>query len=112
MKPRYGDETSSLSPTRSLFEFSGRLVERAASRIAFAYFLRDFTVVSVFITAGVPLMTFGVLWSAYHWYRSWATNVVASTGTVMIGTLAIILAFQLLLEAVVLDVQNEPGRER
>jgi glycosyltransferase involved in cell wall biosynthesis len=112
MKPRYGDETSSLSPTRSLFEFSGRLVGRAASRIAFAYFLRDFTVVSVFITAGVPLMTFGVLWSAYHWYRSWATNVVASTGTVMIGTLAIILAFQLLLEAVVLDVQNEPGRER
>jgi hypothetical protein len=30
----------------------------------------------------------------------------------MIGTLAIILAFQLLLQAVVLDVQNEPGRGR
>jgi hypothetical protein len=30
----------------------------------------------------------------------------------MIGTLAIILAFQLLLQAVVLDVQNEPGRQR
>jgi hypothetical protein len=28
----------------------------------------------------------------------------------MIGTLAIILGFQLLLQAVVLDVQNEPGR--
>jgi glycosyltransferase involved in cell wall biosynthesis len=112
MKPRYGDETSSLSPTRSLFEFSGRLVGRVASRIAFAYFLRDFTVVSVFITAGVPLMAFGIAWSAWHWYLSWVTNVVASTGTVMIGTLAIILAFQLLLQAVVLDVQNEPGRER
>ena len=67
---------------------------------------------SVFITAGVPLMAFGVLWSAFHWYRSWSTNVVASTGTVMIGTLAIILAFQLLLQAVVLDVQNEPGRQQ
>lgn len=110
MHPRYGDEISFLSPTRSLFEFSGRLLGRMVRRIGFAYFLRDFTVVSVFITAGVPLMVFGVFWSAYHWYRSWATNVVASTGTVMIGTLAIILAFQLLLQAVVLDVQNEPGR--
>jgi dolichol-phosphate mannosyltransferase len=110
MHPRYGDEISSLSPIRSLFEFSGRLLGRIASRIGFAYFLRDFTVVSVFISAGVPLMAFGILWSAYHWYRSVVTNVVASTGTVMIGTLAIILAFQLLLQAVVLDVQNEPGR--
>jgi glycosyltransferase involved in cell wall biosynthesis len=112
MRPRYGDEVSSLSPMRALFEFSGRLLVQTARRIGFAYFLRDFTVVSVFISAGVPLLAFGVIWSAYHWYRSWATNVVASTGTVMIGTLAIILAFQLLLQAVVLDVQSEPGRPR
>lgn len=112
MRPRYGDEVSSLSPVRSLFEFSGHLLARTVRRIGFTYFLRDFTVVSVFISAGVPLLVFGVLWSAYHWYRSWATNVVASTGTVMIGTLAIILGFQLLLQAVVLDVENEPGRGR
>lgn len=112
MHPRYGDEISSLSPMRSLFDFSWRLLGRMVRRIGFAYFLRDFTVVSVFISAGVPLMVFGVLWSAYHWYLSVVTNVVASTGTVMIGTLAIILAFQLLLQAVVLDVQNEPGRQQ
>ncbi|MEO8056027.1 MAG: glycosyltransferase family 2 protein, partial [Acidobacteriota bacterium] len=70
MPPRYGDEISSLSPTSSLFEFSGRLLGRTLSRIGSTYFLRDFNVVSVFISAGVPLMTFGVLWSAYHWYRS------------------------------------------
>ena len=112
MHPRYGDEVSSLSPMRSLFEFSGRLVVQTVRRIGFAYFLRDFTVVSLFIAAGVPMLVFGVLWSAYHWYRSVVTNVVASTGTVMIGTLAIILAFQLLLQAVALDVESEPGRRR
>lgn len=111
MHPRYGDEISSLSPIRSLFEFSGRLLGRIVSRIGSTYFLRDFNVVSVFITAGVPMLVFGTLWSAYHWYRSAFTNVLASTGTVMIGTLAIILGFQLLLQAVVLDVQNEPGRQ-
>jgi glycosyltransferase involved in cell wall biosynthesis len=112
MRPRYGDEVSSLDPLRALFDFSFALIGRTARRIAFTYFIRDFTVVSVFIAAGLPLLGFGVLWSAYHWYRSWETHVVASTGTVMIGTLSIILAFQLLLQAVVLDVQNEPGRDR
>jgi glycosyltransferase involved in cell wall biosynthesis len=110
MKPRYAGEVSSLSPARSLVDFSGRLVLHTLRRIGFTYFVRDFNVVSVLLSAGVPLFAFGVSWSLYHWYRSWATNVVASTGTVMIGTLAIILAFQLLLQAVVLDVESEPGR--
>jgi len=101
---------SSLSPGRSLVEFSGRLLGRTARRIGLAYFLRDFNVVSVMISSGLPLFVFGILWSLVHWYRSVATGVVATTGTVMIGALAIILGFQLLLQAVVLDVQNEPGR--
>jgi glycosyltransferase involved in cell wall biosynthesis len=112
MEPRYGGEASSLSPARSLFDFPSRLVARTLERIGATYFLRDFSVVSVLISAGAPLLVFGTLWSAWHWYRSWVTNVVATTGTVMIGTLAIILGFQLLLQAVVLDVQNEPRRRR
>jgi uncharacterized membrane protein len=64
----------------------------------------------VFLTAGLPLTLLGIVWSLYFWYLSWATGVVRTTGTVMIGTLAIILGFQLLLQAVVLDVHNEPGR--
>ena len=110
MHPKYDDEVSSLSPGRSLVEFSGRLLGRTARRIGLAYFLRDFNVVSVMISSGLPLFVFGILWSLVHWYRSVATGVVATTGTVMIGALAIILGFQLLLQAVVLDVQNEPGR--
>jgi glycosyltransferase involved in cell wall biosynthesis len=112
MPARYEGEVSSLSPARSFFEFSVRLVARTLERIGSTYFLRDFSVVSVFVTAGVPLVVFGTLWSAWHWYLSWATQLVATTGTVMIGTLPIILGFQLLLEAVVLDVGNEPGRGR
>jgi dolichol-phosphate mannosyltransferase len=110
MRPVYGDEVSSLSPLHSLVDFLPRLVSRTARRIGTAYFLRDFNVVSVFILAGLPLLLFGAAWSAYHWYRSVATGIVASTGTVMIGILPIILGFQLLLQAMVIDVQNEPGR--
>jgi glycosyltransferase involved in cell wall biosynthesis len=106
----YGEETSSLSPTRSLLEFLPRLLHRTVRRIGHGYFLRDFNVVSVFLTTGVPLLAFGLAWSGWHWYLSWASGIYASTGTVIVGTLSIILGFQLLLQAIVLDVQNEPGR--
>jgi len=111
MPPRYADEQSSLSPAKSLVEFLPRLVARFARRLGYTYFLHDFNLVSVFLCAGTPLLSFGFGWSAYHWYRSYATGVVASSGTVIIGALTIILGFQLLLQAVVLDVQNEPGRQ-
>lgn len=110
MKPVYAGEPSSLNPLRSVADFAPRLVRRALRRIGISYFMRDFNVVSVFLTAGVPSLLFGVAWSAYHWMVSIRSQVVASTGTVVIGLLGIVLGFQLLLQAVVLDVGNEPRR--
>ena len=77
-----------------------------------AYFMRDFNVVSVFLLAGVPSFAFGITWSAYHWIQSARLQMVASTGTVIVGMLPIVLGFQLLLQALVLDVGNEPKRYR
>ena len=74
--------------------------------------MRDFNVVSVFLVGGIPALLFGTAWSIYHWVLSIQSHVVATTGTVIIGMLAIVLGFQLLLQAVVLDVGNEPKRGR
>lgn len=110
MQPVYAGEVSSLSPVGSALDFAPRLLARAGARIALSYFMRDFTVVSVFLATGVPLMVFGTVWSAYHWLQSFRLQMTASTGTVMIGILSIVLGFQLLLQAVVADVANEPRR--
>ena len=112
MKPVYGDETSSLSPLAALGDFAPRLVGRSVKRIFLSYFMRDFNVVSVFLLAGAPSLAFGVIWSAYHWIQSARLQMVASTGTVIVGMLPIVLGFQLLLQALVLDVGNEPKRYR
>jgi glycosyltransferase involved in cell wall biosynthesis len=112
MKPVYAGETSSLSPVGSATEFAPRLIGRAAYRVFSGYFMRDFNVVSIFVVVGVPAMIFGTAWSAFHWIKSTRTQIPATTGTVIIGMLAIVLGFQLLLQAVVLDVGNEPGRHR
>lgn len=108
MPPVYEGEPSSLNPARSIVEFLPRLALRGARRIGITYFLRDFNQVSVFLAGGLPALLFGTSWSLYHWQRSFATSVPTPTGTIMIGSLAILVGFQLLLQGIVFDVQNEP----
>ncbi len=110
MTPVYADETSSLSPVGTLADFAPRLVTRSLKRVFLSYFMRDFNVVSIFLLTGIPAITFGTVWSAYYWIQSVRTQMLTSTGTVIVGMLPIVLGFQLLLQALVLDIGNEPGR--
>lgn len=112
MQPVYAGEISSLSPMGSITDFAPRLIQRSLYRVFMSYFMRDFNVVSVFLVGGIPLVAFGVAWSAYHWLQSLRLHTLASTGTVVIGMLTIVLGFQLLLQAIVLDVGNEPKAGR
>ena len=112
MRPVYAGETSSLSPVGSAGNFAPRLVQRWLYRMFMSYFMRDFNVVSIFLVTGLPMMIFGLVWSVYQWVHTYRLGVPATTGTVMIGILPIVLGFQLILQAVVLDVGNEPKRGR
>ena len=106
---RYRGEGSSLSVGRALAGFPFRLLRGCVRRILRQYFLYDFTAASLFLASGIPLLAFGVGFGSYQWLRSAATGVVASTGTVMLAALPVILGFQLLLQALVLDVANAPS---
>ena len=108
----YGEETSSLSPLRIITDFAPQLLGRTLYRLGMSYFLRDFTVVSLLLATGLPTLGFGVGWSLYYWLYALRSHTLTSTGTVMIGVLAIVIGFQLLLQALALDVANEPGRPR
>ena len=105
---RYAGEVSSLSAWKSLFEFSYHLLRGAFHRYWMAYFVMDFSIASLYFICGLPLCLFGGLWGVYFWRQSILTHVPTTTGTVMIAVLAIILGFQLLLQAFAYDVQNVP----
>jgi glycosyltransferase involved in cell wall biosynthesis len=107
---RYGAETSSLSEVHTLVDFPPRLLRAFFHRILDQYFIRDFSAVSLFLTVGLSMLLFGSVWSAYHWIRSIQLGLAATTGTVMIGVLPIILGIQMLLQAVVMDIQSVPDR--
>jgi len=105
---RYQDEQSSLSEWKTLVEFPPKLVRGFFRRIATQYFLRDFTAVSLFLVAGLAGVVFGLAWGVVKWVQGSLAGVPATTGTVMIAVLPLILGMQLLLQAAVLDIQNVP----
>lgn len=106
---RYGDETSNLSERSALLRFPPRLLRSCLRRIWVQHFIRDFGLFSIFLIAGSVLFAFGVGFGAYHWIHNWNLGVGTPLGTIMLSVLPIILGVQLLLQALVLDVQNAPA---
>ncbi len=104
----YNGETSSLSIWRSLIEFPLFLIPAMIRRFVHRYIWQDFTAVSVFVIIGVLSTLFGVTFGSYHWIRSLVTLQTATAGTVMLSAVPVILGFQLLLQAIVLDIENVP----
>lgn len=107
---RYHDEPSSLSVRRVLREFPPRLLAATVRRVALRYFVRDFTAVSVFLAFGFPLVLFGLSFALWHWYANYGTGVPTPTGTIVLAVVPLLAGFQLLLQALVMDVANAPRR--
>ncbi|OGO38383.1 MAG: glycosyl transferase family 2 [Chloroflexi bacterium RBG_16_57_11] len=105
---RYGDGFSSLSVWKTLIEFPPRLFSAFLRRFMVQYFIRDFGIVSVLFLAGLLFSGFGLIFGGYQWYKSAVTGTVAPTGTVMVATLPLILGSQLLIQALVADIQSIP----
>lgn len=105
---RYGEETSALSPARAALEFPVRLVAGFFRRVFWRYVFYDVSPVAVFFFFGLLLFLFGGFFGAYHWIVNAAQQRATPTGTVILAAVPFILGFQLLLQALVLDVQNSP----
>jgi len=104
----YRDEKSSLSPTKALVTFPLHLGSGFVRRILREYFLYNFSAGSALIVAALPLLLFGLIWGSVHWYLSIKTGQLATTGTVLLAVLPIILGVQCLLQALVLDIGSVP----
>lgn len=104
----YNGAPSSLSIWKSLFEFPRYLLPALVRRFVRRYVWEDFTAVSVFVILGLLSLAFGTIFGVYHWIKSIQMAQPATAGTVMLSALPIILGFQLLLQAIVLDIANVP----
>jgi len=108
MPARYSDEISSLSATKTLFEFPPLLLRSLARRVWLEYFVTDFSLGSLYMVIGTLLTAWGFIFGGIRWIQSSQSGIPATTGTVMLAAMPVILGFQLLLSAVAYDVQNIP----
>lgn len=102
----YGDERSGLNEARIIIPFALGHLRNFAKRIAYNYFLRDFSIASAELVAGIALLAFGLAFGLSHWLTS---SQAASAGTVMLAGLSVLLGVQLLLAFLSYDIQSAPS---
>jgi glycosyltransferase involved in cell wall biosynthesis len=105
---RYGSEVSSLNPLQIIATFPLLLLQRCFRRVWHNYVVRDFSPIALFLAVGLLLLAWGTGFGLFTWVRSSVTGELASTGTVMLSVLPFFIGFQLLLQAIVLDIQHAP----
>lgn len=110
MDARYLGEESSLRVSRVAPEFLLKHVRNAGKRTLYNYFLRDMSIASLELVAGLSLLLFGVCFGARHWLLSLQTGNPASTGTVVIAALALLMGLQLVLAFLGHDIASVPRR--
>ena len=82
---------------------------RAIKRYLYGYFLRDFNAGTVLFVTGFALMAFGAIFGAIHWLQA-SSGVPATSGTIMVAALPILLGGHLLISALNYDIANVPQR--
>ncbi|MDF1526743.1 MAG: glycosyltransferase family 2 protein [bacterium] len=108
MPARYGDEQSNLKIMDILITFPVFLLKGFFYRIFQRYLLRDFSPVIVLLIMGLFLTGFGTGFGIVKLIYYWRLEIPAPAGTVITAALPIILGYQSLLQALLLDVVNSP----
>jgi dolichol-phosphate mannosyltransferase len=101
----YGAERSNLSIGRAILTFPPHLCSSFVRRIFWQYIISDMNVGSLFLVAGSLLLFSGMSLGAYWWAVALHSGVPRTPGTVTLVLLPLIMGFQLLLNAVLYDVQ-------
>jgi dolichol-phosphate mannosyltransferase len=104
----YGEEKSSLKIRQVLGEFFVNHIKNLGKRLFYNYFLRDFSIASVYLVFGTLLLGFGTGFGIVKWLEVNRSAIEASSGTVMLAALPVILGFQLLLSFLAYDIANVP----
>jgi glycosyltransferase involved in cell wall biosynthesis len=104
----YRDEPSSLVIRRVLVEFAARHAGNTVKRIFYSYYLRSFNIASIEILVGLALSTFGVAFGLCQWLEGSRSGVPATSGTVMVAALPLLVGIQLILAFLGYDLQNVP----
>lgn len=110
MNAFYGEETSHLRITQVLPEFLFKHIRNFFKRIFYNYFLRDMSVASLELLAGIAMLLGGGLFGAYYWTVAMITGNYTPVGTIMLAALPILIGVQFVLAFLAYDFASTPKR--
>jgi dolichol-phosphate mannosyltransferase len=105
----YGAETSHVNVGHVGWSFPPRLARAFFWRFFKRHFMNDFGIIAFFTLVGGVFTLFGIVFGLTQWMQSASSGIPATTGTVMIAVVPLILGVQMLLQALSLEVQSSPG---
>lgn len=108
MRAVYGEEKSSLRPLAVLPEFAIKHLRNFLKRVFYCYYLRDVSLGSFLLPVGIAALLFGVIFGAYQWSLAVAENRAATSGTVMLAGLPVILGLQFIMGFLSIDLGAVP----
>lgn len=108
MDALYADETSGLDVRRVLPEFARKHLSRLLRRYVYNYWLRDFNIGSLYSLLGTLFVLGGGLFGLGEWLNSDLHGVPATSGTVMLAGLPILIGTQLLIAFLHHDICSTP----
>ena len=106
----YSDEISNLSILKTLLTFPSKYLNRFVRRIWWHYFASQLSIVSLQIVLAILLLSFASFFGGYHWWRSIASHIPATAGTVMLAGIALLFGVQCLIGALSADIANTPSQ--
>lgn len=110
MDAKYGDEVSNLKISKVVGEFFTKHVRNFMKRIFYNYYLRDMSVASLELPAGLLMLLFGVTFGSSHWIASIETGAPTPAGTIMLSAIPIIVGIQFVLAFLAYDISSVPRR--
>lgn len=102
----YGEETSGLRIGRIIVPFAIGHLRNFGKRIAYNYFLRDFSIASAQLVAGLAILAFGIVHALLN---IGLLTAGGSAGVAIVSGLAVVLGVQLLLAFFAYDIQSAPA---
>jgi glycosyltransferase involved in cell wall biosynthesis len=103
----YADEESNLKIGKVLPEFLRKHASRLWRRYVYNYLVRDFNIGTVYSLSGTLLVLVGTLFGLWHWTGTGGRP--ATSGTVMLAALPVIIGIQCLIAFLHYDVDSVPS---
>lgn len=104
----YGDEESGLKIREIIGQFLTSNLKNTLKRFFYDYGLRNFSIGSSYLLFAIIFILFGVIFGLSNWVESMRSGQAATSGTVMIAGLPIIIGIQFLNSFIIYDVANVP----